>query len=133
LSKPTLYELRRDYEDRDTLDFAITYTAKHEPIYPREVTAFRKCFGRKPLSQDWNSTPVIIKRGKQRTDIFDIELCFAVNEKAKEAISKLVGLFVEFLPVNLLGERAAKTTATPIDRFPNHQNYFLSIHWSRLT
>ncbi len=107
MSEPTLYELERNYEDYDTLSFLVPYTAEQEPAEPPEVIAIRGCYDRKPLSEHWNPPPTVIERGELRTDIYDIESCFAVNRKAKQVLSSLVGPYIEFLPVDVVGERDA--------------------------
>ena len=89
------------------MSFVVSYSPDHEPIYHPSVVTFRDCFGRRRLSDDWDPPPVIVEREEQRTDIYEIDLCFAVNQKAKQALSKLIGPFVEFLPVEVVGERDA--------------------------
>lgn len=105
MANPTLYELQPGYEEFDTLSFVVSYSRKGEPIYPLSANAFQNCFDRTPLLESWKPPPVIIERDEQRTDIYEIESCFAVNEKARQALSRLIGTHVEFLPVDVVGER----------------------------
>ncbi|TWU49036.1 SMI1 / KNR4 family protein [Rubripirellula tenax] len=105
MSEPILYVLQPDYNEHDTLSFVVSYLVDREPVYPPSAIAFQDCFDRKPLSEGWIPPSVIIERDEQRTDIYEIESCFAVNQKAKHALSPLIGEHVEFLPVGVVGER----------------------------
>ncbi len=105
MKKQKLVELRVGSDDFDSLSFVVTYRKDNNPEYPTCAAAFMDCFNRTPLSKGWKPPPAIINRNSRRTDIYDISLGFAVNEKAKLALSKLIGPYVEFLPVEVVGER----------------------------